>query len=133
MAARRGCSKWLSTVAETLDLGQPTERNSLVRHSIGPSGSRSCRQYVEISPQLSWTDARLSPSDLEAPAARLFRSEGCHRAVVTSLEELWPPFALSISCGPLTLRAVRDDDLPDSVDAAAAGIHGDDLRPFPPT
>jgi RimJ/RimL family protein N-acetyltransferase len=51
--------------------------------------------------------------------------------VVTSLEELWPPFGLSISCGTLTLRAIRDDDLPELVDAAAAGIHGDDLRPFP--
>ena len=50
---------------------------------------------------------------------------------MTSLEELWPPFGLSISCGPLTLRAIRDDDLPELVDAAAAGIHSDDLRPFP--
>lgn len=50
---------------------------------------------------------------------------------MTSLEELWPPFALRISCGPLTLRAIRDEDLPGLVDAAAAGIHADDLRPFP--
>lgn len=50
---------------------------------------------------------------------------------MTSLEELWPPFGLSIGCGPLTLRAIRDDDLPKLVDAAAAGIHSDDLRPFP--
>ena len=50
---------------------------------------------------------------------------------MTSLEQLWPPFGLSISCGPLTLSAIRDNDLPELVDAAAAGIHSDDLRPFP--
>jgi len=50
---------------------------------------------------------------------------------MTSLEGLWPPIGLSISCGPLTLRAIRDNDLPEFVDAAAPGIHSDDLRPFP--
>ena len=49
----------------------------------------------------------------------------------TTLEELWPPFALSVTCGPLTLRAMRDEDLPELVEAAAAGIHGGDRRPFP--
>jgi RimJ/RimL family protein N-acetyltransferase len=50
---------------------------------------------------------------------------------MTTLEELWPPFGLSIRCGDLELRAVRDEDLPELVDAATAGIHGEDLRPFP--
>jgi RimJ/RimL family protein N-acetyltransferase len=50
---------------------------------------------------------------------------------VLTLEELWPPFGLSITCGPLSLRAMRDQDLPELVAAAAEGIHGDDLRPFP--
>jgi RimJ/RimL family protein N-acetyltransferase len=50
---------------------------------------------------------------------------------VPTLEDLWPPFGLSITCGPLTLLAVRDDDLPELVDVAAAGIHDDELRPFP--
>ncbi len=52
-------------------------------------------------------------------------------AVVLTLEDLWPPFGLSITCGPVSLRAMRDEDLPDLVAAAAEGIHADDLRPFP--
>jgi len=31
------------------------------------------------------------------------------------LEEIFPPFALTISCGPLELRVLRDDDLPEFV------------------
>jgi len=50
---------------------------------------------------------------------------------VLTLEELWPPFGLSITCGPLSLRAMRDTDLPELVAAAEEGIHADDLRPFP--
>lgn len=51
--------------------------------------------------------------------------------VTVSLEDLWPPFGLTIRCGPLTLRAVRDDDLPELVEAAVSGIHDDTLRPLP--
>lgn len=50
---------------------------------------------------------------------------------VLTLEDLWPPFGLSITCGPLSLRALRDEDLPELVAAAVDGIHDDDLRPFP--
>ena len=51
--------------------------------------------------------------------------------MTVTLEELWPPFGLTITVGQLKLRAMRDTDLPDLVDAASAGIHGEELRPFP--
>ncbi|MBF4161840.1 GNAT family N-acetyltransferase [Nocardioides acrostichi] len=47
------------------------------------------------------------------------------------LEEIWPPFALHVEVGPLTLRLMRDEDLPELAEAAEAGIHADSLRPFP--
>jgi RimJ/RimL family protein N-acetyltransferase len=51
--------------------------------------------------------------------------------VTMTLEELWPPFAVAVVCGPLTLRAMRDEDLPELAQAAADGIHADGHRPFP--
>lgn len=39
-----------------------------------------------------------------------------------TLEELFPPFALRISCGPLELRVLRDDDLPELVELVRCGI-----------
>jgi RimJ/RimL family protein N-acetyltransferase len=50
---------------------------------------------------------------------------------MTTLEDLWPAFGLSIRCGPLELRVVRDEDLPELVDAATAGVHDEGSRPFP--
>lgn len=40
-----------------------------------------------------------------------------------TLEEIFPPFALEISCGPLQLRVLRDDDLPELVELVRGGIH----------
>lgn len=34
------------------------------------------------------------------------------RSLLT-LEQVFPPFALRIACGPVELRALRDDDLPE--------------------
>jgi len=51
--------------------------------------------------------------------------------VIPTLEDLWPPFALSVTCGPLALTAVRDEDLPELAEVAASGVHGPDRRPFP--
>lgn len=48
-----------------------------------------------------------------------------------TLEQIWPAFSLLVEAGPLTLRAMRDEDLPALAQAAASGIHSDDLRPFP--
>lgn len=39
-----------------------------------------------------------------------------------SLEEVFPPFALRISCGAVTLSVLRDDDLPELVELVRAGI-----------
>ena len=49
----------------------------------------------------------------------------------STLDELWPPFAVTLTCGDLTLTAVRDADLPELVDAAASGIHHPERMPFP--
>lgn len=46
------------------------------------------------------------------------------------LEQLWPPFGLTIECGPLTLSPVRDSDLPELVALAQDGIHDPDAMPF---
>lgn len=51
--------------------------------------------------------------------------------VTVTLEQIWPAFGLLVEAGPLTLRAMRDGDLPVLAEAAASGIHADDLRPFP--
>lgn len=47
-----------------------------------------------------------------------------------TLEEVFPPFALRISCGPLTLRVLRDDDLAELVELVRGGIQAPDL-PMP--
>jgi RimJ/RimL family protein N-acetyltransferase len=39
-----------------------------------------------------------------------------------TLEEVFPPFALRISSGPLELRVLRDDDLPELVELVRSGI-----------
>lgn len=39
-----------------------------------------------------------------------------------TLEDVFPPFALRISCGPLELRVLRDEDLPELVELVRAGI-----------
>ena len=39
-----------------------------------------------------------------------------------TLEEIFPPFALRISCGPVELRVLRDDDLPELVELVRGGI-----------
>ena len=39
-----------------------------------------------------------------------------------TLEEVFPPFALRIACGPLELRVLRDDDLPELVELVRSGI-----------
>lgn len=41
---------------------------------------------------------------------------------VLTLEEIFPPFGLTIRCGPVELRVLRDEDLPGVVDVIAAGV-----------
>ncbi|HEX3005087.1 MAG TPA: GNAT family protein [Angustibacter sp.] len=47
-----------------------------------------------------------------------------------TLEEVFPPFALAISCGPVELRVLRDDDLPELVELVRGGIQAPDV-PMP--
>ena len=49
---------------------------------------------------------------------------------MTTLEQLWPLFGLRVTCGPLELRPVRDDDLPTVLSVVAGGIHEPDQMPF---
>lgn len=46
------------------------------------------------------------------------------------LDEIWPPYAVTITAGDLSLRVVRDDDQPELVDLALSGIHDPQLMPF---
>jgi RimJ/RimL family protein N-acetyltransferase len=47
-----------------------------------------------------------------------------------ALARLWPPFGLSVRCGPLLLRPLRDADFPEVLAVAHAGIHAPDRMPF---
>lgn len=47
-----------------------------------------------------------------------------------NLDDIWPLFALELRTPRLTLRPVRDDDLPGLADAALAGIHDPATMPF---
>jgi RimJ/RimL family protein N-acetyltransferase len=49
---------------------------------------------------------------------------------MSTLDELWPLFSLRLRTPRLTLRPVRDDDLPGLADAALAGIHDPTAMPF---
>ncbi|QGN33101.1 GNAT family N-acetyltransferase [Microlunatus sp. Gsoil 973] len=46
------------------------------------------------------------------------------------MEEIWPPYAVTITSGELSMRVVRDDDLPELVDLVLSGIHDPDRMPF---
>ena len=46
------------------------------------------------------------------------------------LEELWPPFALTITCGPITLSPVRDADLAELDALVHSGVHSPAEMPF---
>jgi len=45
-------------------------------------------------------------------------------------EQLWPPFALTVTAGPLTLQAVRDEDMPALLELVLAGLHDPAVMPF---
>jgi RimJ/RimL family protein N-acetyltransferase len=49
---------------------------------------------------------------------------------MTELASCWPPFALTLSTPRLTLRPVRDEDIPSAVRAALNGIHEPGRSPF---
>ncbi|RKT80066.1 RimJ/RimL family protein N-acetyltransferase [Terracoccus luteus] len=47
-----------------------------------------------------------------------------------SLEEIFPPFALRVACGPVELRVLRDDDVPELVELVRGGVT-DPALPMP--
>lgn len=47
-----------------------------------------------------------------------------------TLTDVWPLFNLTITSPRLSMRIVRDDDLPGIVEAALAGIHDPAVMPF---
>ena len=49
---------------------------------------------------------------------------------MTELTSVWPPFALALSTPRLTLRPLRDEHIPEAVEAAASGIHDQGRNPF---
>lgn len=49
---------------------------------------------------------------------------------MTSPASYWPPFALSLSTPRLTLRPIRDEDIPAAVGAALSGVHEPGRSPF---
>jgi RimJ/RimL family protein N-acetyltransferase len=49
---------------------------------------------------------------------------------MTSLADIWPPFALTLVTPRLTLRPILDADIPAAVAAARSGIHQPGKSPF---
>lgn len=49
---------------------------------------------------------------------------------MTSLADIWPPFALTLSTPRLTLRPMLDTDIPAAVAAARSGVHQPGKSPF---
>ncbi len=47
-----------------------------------------------------------------------------------NINELWPPFALTITCGPVSLSPVRDSDFPELDALVRNGIHSPAEMPF---
>lgn len=47
-----------------------------------------------------------------------------------SLAEIWPPYQLRITEGDLELRIIRDEDLPELLALAQAGVHDPGFMPF---
>lgn len=45
--------------------------------------------------------------------------------------ELWPPFGLTLRCGPVELRPVRFDDIPVLLDVIGDGIIAEDVPGYP--
>lgn len=47
-----------------------------------------------------------------------------------ALTDLWPPYALTLTTGDLSLRVVREEDLPELVALVRSGVHDPARMPF---
>lgn len=50
--------------------------------------------------------------------------------MMRAIEDVWPLFQLRLLCGPLEMRALRDDDFPAMLEVIEGGIHDPDEMPF---
>jgi len=46
------------------------------------------------------------------------------------LVDIFPAFGLRVECGPVTLRAMRESDVPRVAELVAEGVHAEGARPF---
>jgi RimJ/RimL family protein N-acetyltransferase len=46
------------------------------------------------------------------------------------LVDIFPAFGLRIECGPVTLRAMRESDVPRVAELVTKGVHAEEARPF---
>ena len=49
---------------------------------------------------------------------------------MTALDRFWPPFGLTLTTPRLTLRPIRDEEIPAAVEAALSGVHEPGRSPF---
>jgi RimJ/RimL family protein N-acetyltransferase len=47
-----------------------------------------------------------------------------------AMDRIWPPFGLRVTCGPLVMRPMRDEDFPEVLAMVHGGIHAPELMPF---
>jgi RimJ/RimL family protein N-acetyltransferase len=47
-----------------------------------------------------------------------------------AMDRIWPAFGLRVTCGPLVMRPMRDDDFPEVLAVVHGGIHAPELMPF---
>ena len=47
------------------------------------------------------------------------------------LTELWPPFGVRLTCGPVELRTLRDEDIPELAALATAGVQAEGVPVMP--
>lgn len=59
-----------------------------------------------------------------APRLRDWQSEAMR------IEEIWPPYGVTLRCDDIEMRVVRESDAPDLVDVALSGVHDPGYMPF---
>ncbi len=119
-------------------IGAPARRPILSSHSSTPLGVRQTAAGATAdrrngSARIAAVLAGQAPRDhrFAAPVISLAWS-GARRAEssMLTLEDIFPPFRLRILGGPVELRVLRDDDLPELVELVHSGIQVPDL-PMP--
>ena len=105
-----------------------TARWVCARHRAS-RGTWTSPMRVVLDAELLITHGSNVPTDPGETALPLGPAVGDARRMDV-VEQLWPPFALRVTCGPLVMRLLRDADFPEVLAVAHAGIHDPDLLPF---